>query len=72
MWFDVDVLDIQSKLYCRFFGHFFPKIGQNFNQFSGHTGWSPTASNWFSQLTKKRQNVAFLAFFCIANLQSLI
>ncbi len=38
MWFDVDVLDLQLKLQCRLFGPLFTKIGQNFNQISGHTG----------------------------------
>jgi hypothetical protein len=40
MWFEVDVLDFQIKLWRKYFGMFWPlfaKIGQNFNQFSGHT-----------------------------------
>jgi hypothetical protein len=40
-WFNVDVLGFQINLWGRYFGifaHFFPKIRQNFIQFSGHTG----------------------------------
>jgi hypothetical protein len=38
MWFDVNVLDFQIKLYCRHVDILWPKIGRNLNPFSGHTG----------------------------------
>ncbi len=41
MWFDLDVLDFQVKPLTQIFwifGQLFPKIGQNFNKFPGHTG----------------------------------
>jgi hypothetical protein len=40
MWFDVDILSLQIKLQCRYFGifgHFFQNWANFLNQFSGHT-----------------------------------
>ncbi len=49
MWFDGDVFDFQIKLLCQYFaifGHFFQKIGWNFNHFFGHNEYSIHTYTW--------------------------